>query len=137
MKMAKFIAGLTLAVGMFALVGCAPLHSKTNLAEVASRSQLNNVTTGDGTFENYTATGRHGATEIGIGVGIPLLFKFIELYPGKTNEDLLVDTANEAKKGGADAMINVTPARSLYTGFPFFIIGVYVDSNSGTGIKKK
>jgi hypothetical protein len=137
MKITKIVAGLTLAAGMFALVGCAPIHSKTNLAEVASRSQLSNVTTGDGTFENYTATGHHGASEVGIGVGLPFLFKFMELYPGKTNEDLLVDAANEAKKGGADAMINVTPARSLYTGIPFIIVGIYVDSNSGTGIKEQ
>ncbi len=119
------------------LVGCAPIHGKTDLAEVARRAELSNVTTGDGTFEDYTATGHHSATEIGIGVGIPFLVKLFEIYPAATNEDLLTDAAREAKAGGADAMINVTPNKTLYTGIPFFIVGIYVDSNEGTGIRSR
>jgi hypothetical protein len=34
-------------------------------------------------------------------------------------------------------MINVTPHTELYTGIPFFLVGVYVDTASGTGIKAK
>lgn len=133
----SIVGSIACAVLGVALVGCAPIHGKTNLAEVAQRSQLSNVTTGDGTFENYTATGHHSAKEIGIGVGLPGIGKFLELYPGETNEDLLAATANEAKAGGADAMINVTPSRTLYTGIPFIIVGIYVDSNEGTGIKRR
>jgi uncharacterized protein YbjQ (UPF0145 family) len=128
------IACVALAV---ALAGCAPVQSKTNLAEVAQRTKLSNITTGDGTFENYTATGHHTSKEIGIGIGLPGIGKFIELYPGKTNEDLLASTAEDAKNLGADAMINVTPSSTLYTGIPFIIVGIYVDSNEGTGIKRR
>jgi hypothetical protein len=34
-------------------------------------------------------------------------------------------------------MINVTPNKSLYTGFPFVFVGVYVDQANGTGIKRR
>ena len=109
----------------------------TDLSDVARDSGLSNVTTGDGTFEDYTATGHYTGTEIGIGVGIPMLVKLIELYPAQTNEMLLTSVADEAKADGADAMINVTPAKESYTGFPFFIVGVYVDKAEGTGISLK
>ncbi|CAN5204474.1 hypothetical protein BH09SUM1_BH09SUM1_33950 [soil metagenome] len=132
---------LILAVGALAVAslgaGCAYIPGGTNLKEVADRSSLSNVTTGDGTFENYKATGYHSATEVGIGIGIPFIGTLLELYPAATNEDLLTNTAKAAKEDGADAMINVLPATDFYTGFPFFILGVYVDTNHGTGISTK
>jgi hypothetical protein len=117
--------------------GCAYLPGKVNLAQVASDSGLTNVTTGDGTFENYTATGHYSGTEIGIGVGLPFLIKLFELYPAQTPEQLLTNIGTAAKEDGATAMINVTPNKSLYTGFPFVFVGVYVDQANGTGIKRR
>lgn len=121
------ILGLTMALGACATV------SKVDLASVAKSTSMKNITTGDGTFENYTATGYHKGKEIGIGLGI-FMWKFMELYPGKTNEDLLTDVAKDASQKGANAMINVTPACESFYGF---IIGLYVDSAKGTGIKTR
>jgi len=127
-----------LAVGLVLLLGgCAYLPSGTDLSDVADDVGMINVTTGDGTFENYTATGHFKGTEIGIALGIPYLIKFMELYPVQSNEDLLACIASDAKDDGANAMINVTPHREAYTGFPFFFIGIYVDQCEGTGIKTK
>lgn len=118
------------------LTGC-QLSSSTNLSEVARAAQLSNVTTGDGTFENYKATGHYKATEVGIGVGLPFIGKFFELFPAATNEELLTDAATAAKGDGATAMINVTPAAECYYGIPFIIVGIYVDHADGTGIAVK
>lgn len=134
--MFKF-AWVTLLVATVALTGCTSLGSKTDLAAVAQSNGLTNVTTGDGTFENYTATGRYDQTEIGIAVGIPLVAKLIELFPMYSNEALLGDAAMAAKADGATAMINVVPHCSTYTGLPFVFVGVYIDKAAGTGIKAK
>ena len=119
------------------LSGCAYLPGGTDLSEVADNVGLANITTGDGTFENYTATGHFTGTEIGIGIGLPCLFKILELYPVQSNEKLLEQMAQDAKDDGADALINVTPHQESYIGFPFVIIGLYVDKCQGTGIKIK
>lgn len=132
------LAGLLAVFAMVALMGgCAYMGGGTDLSDVADQVGMKNVTTGDGTFENYTATGHHTGKEIGIAVGIPFIGKFVELYPVRTNEDLLGDVAKAAKNDGANAMINVTPHSEFYTGFPLFFIGLYVDSAEGTGINAK
>ena len=119
------------------LAGCANIAAKTDLAMVAKDSGLTNVTTGDGTFENYTATGHYSSTEIGIAVGLPFLAKFIELYPTSPNEAHMTYIGKAAKEDGATAMINANPPKSFYTGFPFVILGLYIDKTDGTGIKVK
>ncbi len=120
------------------LSGCAHIPGETDLSDVARDANLGNVTTGDGTYEDYTATGHYTGTEVGIGLGLPILnIKFKEFYPARTNEDLLTDVARAASSDGADGMINVTPTRTCFTGFPFFILGVYVDQAEGTGIAIK
>jgi len=134
----KRISLLILTVGLaLVLNGCAYLPGGTDLSDVADEVGLSNITTGDGTFENYTATGHFTGTEIGIGIGLPGIGKFFEIYPQQSNEGLLSEAAQDAKEDGADAMINVTPHAELYTGFPFGIIGIYVDTCQGTGIKMK
>ncbi|HPB30864.1 MAG TPA: hypothetical protein PLB62_05375 [Candidatus Sumerlaeota bacterium] len=134
MKMTKLIL-LGLLVAMMA--GCAYIPGGTDLSDVADEVGMKNITTGDGTFENYTATGFYTGTEVGIAVGIPYLMKLVELYPVQTNEGLLQEVANAAKNDSADAMINVTPHKETYTGFPLGFIGIYVDYAEGTGIKTK
>lgn len=119
------------------MAGCAHIPSGTNLGQVAQDAGLKNVTTGDGTFENYTATGYHKGLELGIAVGIPFIGKFMELYPTQCNEAQLTKIATDAKADGADAMINVQPPEEMYTGIPFFIVGLYFDCAHGTGIKTK
>ena len=132
---------LMLAVGTLAIAAmsasCAYLPGGTDLSDVAQNAGLSNVTTGDGTFENYKATGHYTATEVGIGIGIPYIGTLLPLYPAASNEDLLTDTAKAAKEDGADALINVVPAKNFYTGIPFFFVGIYVDKNEGTGIASK
>lgn len=135
--MKKFLAVLSVVGVSAVLSGCAYMPGGTDLSDVADRVGMDNVTTGDGTYENYTATGHHTGTEIGIAVGIPGIGKFMELYPQQTNEGLLGDVAQEAANDGANAMINVTPHKEFYTGFPFFIVGLYVDRAEGTGISTK
>ncbi|MEN6624776.1 MAG: hypothetical protein ABFD69_00955 [Candidatus Sumerlaeia bacterium] len=122
---------------LMVLTGCMSIGSKTNLAQVAQESGLTNVTTGDGTFENYTATGRYDQTEVGIAVGIPFITKIMEILPMYSNEALLGDAAKAAKADGATAMINVMPHAEMYTGLPFIFVGVYVDKACGTGIKAR
>jgi len=134
----KKLTLLFLAVAVLATsTGCPYLGGHTNLAEVAKRSGMSNVTTGDGTFENYVATSHNTGLEIGFGFGLGFL-KLGEFWPARTSEDLLTDVATEAKQLGGDAMINVVPEKSFFVPiiFPGFGIGVYVDSASGTGIKK-
>jgi hypothetical protein len=129
---------LLLVMGMaFVLNGCAYLPGGTDLSQVADEVGLSNITTGDGTFENYTATGHFTGTEIGIGIGLPGIGKLLELYPVQSNEGLLKEVAKDAKADGAKAMINVTPHTEIYTGFPLGFIGIYVDRACGTGIKMK
>lgn len=125
------LCSLALALGLVAATSsCAYIGGGTDLSDVADENGMINVTTGDGTFENYTATGHHTGTEIGIGLGLPML-KLLELYPAASNEDLLSDVAGSASADGANAMINVTPHKSFFMGF---IIGLYIDSAQGTGI---
>ncbi len=40
----------------------------------------------------------------------------------------------EAMVASRPALINVTPHEELYTGFPFFFVGLYIDRAAGTGI---
>lgn len=128
--------GLTCVLGMFvALMGCVHIPGGTNLEQVAINSGLTNVTTGDGTFADYQAVGYYTSTEIGIGVGLGYGLKILELWPVQSNEEQMTRIADDAALAGANAMINATPPKSFYIGFPFFIIGIYVDSTSGTGIK--
>ena len=134
-KKVGLLATLALAVSLGS--GCAYIGGGTNLAQVARNSGLENVTTGDGNYPNYVATGHHTGVEIGIAVGIPFIIKLFEIYPAATNEDLLTDVAKAAKADGASSMINVAPNKDLYIGFPFGIVGLYVDSASGTGIRPR
>lgn len=135
--MRKAISLVTMLLVSVSFVGCAHIGGGTDLGQVADDHGLINVTTGDGTFENYTATGHHKSTEFGIAVGIPFLFKFMEVYPMQDNEAQLGRIAADAKEGGANALINVAPPDEFYTGFPFFIIGLYLDRAEGTGIATK
>jgi hypothetical protein len=131
------IAALLCAGALAMSTGCAYLGGGTDLSDVADAAGLSNVTTGDGEYSKYTATGYYTGTELGIAIGIPFILKLIEVYPAASNEALLTDVAKAAKADGAEAMINVTPHTELYTGIPFFLVGVYVDTASGTGIKAK
>lgn len=132
------LAAICLAVGAMT-VGCTSLPSQVNLKQAADAVQFRNITTGDGTFENYTATDYVASREIGIAVGIPFIGKLIELYPMQSDEEQLAGIARMAKQGNSstNAMINVTPPTDFYTGFPFIFVGIYVDSTSGTGIAAK
>jgi hypothetical protein len=122
---------------LLAVTGCKHLGSEVNLKQAATDAGLTNITTGDGTFKDYTATGYHKSTEIGIGVGLPFIGKFLELWPTQTNEQQLTMIAKDAKELGADAMINTCPPEECYWGIPFIIVGVYTDHTHGTGIDVK
>jgi len=136
--MKKTLLALACGLATTLSVGCAYIPGGTDLKQVSDAVGFKNITTGDGTFENYTATGHYTGTEVGIAVGLPFFLKLIELYPmGATNEALLQSVAESAKTDGADAMINVTPHTEMYTGIPFFFVGVYVDGAMGTGITTK
>ena len=135
--MKRFAVCLTVAVLAVGLAGCAHIPGGTDLGAVATENNMINVTTGDGTFADYTATGYHTGIEIGIAVGIPRLCKFMELYPVQDTEAQLSQVAQAAKANGANAMINVTPPQECYLGVPFWIVGLYYDVCSGTGIKTK
>lgn len=128
-KLAMSIAALGLAV---ASTGCV-FTGAVDLGKVATDTGMKNITTGDGTFENYTAVSYEKATEVGISLGI-FVFEIMELYPGKNAEALLMECAENAKEKGADAMINVSPEHAMFSGF---IIGLSIDSTAGTGIKTK
>lgn len=131
--MKKMLSILSIAALALSLGACATISS-VDLAAVAKQANMKNITTGDGTFENYTAAGEYKGREIGFGLGIPFI-KFLEIYPGKSNEALLTDVAKTAAtEGKANAMINVCPASETFAGF---IIGVYIDTCKGTGIKLK
>lgn len=126
-----------IAVSSAFMTGCLNLPSQVDLAKAANDAQVINITTGDGTFENYKATGYHTSTEIGFAVGIPGLFKFMEVYPKQSNEEQMAQLAKDAKSAGANAVINAKPPKEVYTGFPFFFFGLYIDKAEGTGIKTK
>lgn len=128
--------GLAVTLASVLATGCAHLPGKCDLAQAAKDAQLQNVTTGDGTFENYQATGYYTSTEIGIGVGIPFI-KLLELYPKQDNTTQMTQIAKDAKGAGATAVINAKPPSELYTGLPFFFVGLYIDKAAGTGIKGK
>jgi len=128
--------GFAIALMSVLATGCAHLPGKCDLAKVAKDAQLQNVTTGDGTFENYQATGYYTSTEIGLAVGIPGI-KLLELFPKQDDTAQMTQIAKDAKSAGATSLINVHPPRDLYTGLPFFFVGVYVDSADATGIKSK
>jgi hypothetical protein len=104
------------------------------LGKAAKDAQLQNVTTGDGTFENYQATGYYTSTELVIGVGFPGI-KLLELYPKQDDTAQMTKVAQDAKAGGATAVINARPPSGLYTGLPFIFVGLYIDKAAGTGIK--
>jgi hypothetical protein len=128
--MKKILSILSIFALAFSLGACA-MVSSVDLGAVAKQAKMKNVTTGDGTFENYTAVGQYKGREIGFGLGLPFI-KLLEIYPAKSNEALLTDAAQEASRAGANAMINVEPASENFAGF---IIGMYFDSCKGTGIK--
>lgn len=130
------ISTIALAACAF-FTGCANIPGGTNLGKVADDNGMVNITTGDGTFENYKATGYHTGTEIGLAFGLPFIGKFKEVVPTQSNEAQVDHIAKAAKTNGANAMINVTPPQETYYGFPFLIFGIYVDTTSGTGIKTK
>ncbi len=134
----KRMIQLGCVVAMAALLssGCAHLPGKCDLAKVAKDAQLQNVTTGDGTFENYLATGYHTSTEIGLAVGIPGI-KLLELYPKQDDTAQMTQVAKDAKTAGATDVIKAAPPKGIYTGLPFIFVGLYVDKAAGTGIKKK
>lgn len=131
------IAVAAVSVAAAFLTGCAHIPGGTNLGEVSKAKGMVNITTGDGTFKDYKATGYHTGTEIGLSVGIPGLVKFFEVYPKQTNEEQLGKLADSAKADGANAMINVASPEENYYGIPFFIFGLHVDKTHGTGISVK
>jgi len=128
--------GFAVACVSVMATGCAHLPGKCDLAQAAKDSQLMNVTTGDGTFENYQATGYYTSTEIGIGVGFPGI-KLLELFPKQDDTAQMTQVAKDAKSGGATAVINAVPPKGIYTGLPFIFVGLYIDKAAGTGIKSK
>ena len=135
MKKGIFAAVAVLVVTLF--TGCAHIPGGTDLGKVAKDNNMKNVTTGDGTFENYMATGYHTSTEIGLAVGLPGIGKFVEVFPKQSNEMQMDKIAKAAAASGANALINVQPPQETYLGFPFLIFGLYVDTADGTGIKVK
>ncbi len=128
--------GLVVSLAFALVSGCAHLPGRCDLGKAARDAQLQNVTTGDGTFENYQATGYYTSTEIGIGVGIPGL-KLLELYPKQDDTAQMTQVAKDAKADAATAVINAKPPSGIYTGLPFFFVGLYIDKAAGTGIKAK
>jgi hypothetical protein len=58
----------------------------------------------------------------------------LELYPKQDDTAHVTQIAKDAKKDGASAMVDVTPPKGIYTGIPFFFVGLYIDSTSGTGV---
>lgn len=133
--MRKMIALVTMLIASVSFVGCAHLGSQVDLDKVAQDYEMKSVTTGDGGYSSFANSGIHyRSLEFGIAVGIPIIFKFMELYPMQSNEDQIGQIAKEAKADGANALINVQPTRQLYTGFPFFIVGLYLDRTEGTGV---
>ena len=134
--MKTLVKGLAGVLAIVLLAGCAHLGGQTNLKQAAKDSGVTNITTGDGTFENYKATSYQTSTEIGIAVGIPFVVKLLELYPVQSDTEQMTQIGKDAKAAGATAVINAAPTKTIYTGFPFIFVGIYVDSANGTGIAK-
>ena len=135
--MKKSILAIFAVAVMALFASCQHIPGGTNLGKVNSDNGMKNITTGDGTFADYTATGYPTVTDIGFAVGLPGIGKVFEVWPTQSNEAQLDKLAKAAKADGANAMINVTPPQETYWGIPFIIFGIYVDSSSGTGIKAK
>ena len=135
--MSRSLVLLAVLVLVAGAAGCANLPGGTDLGKVAKDFEMKNVTTGDGTFENYTATGFHSSREVGLAFGLPGFGKFMEVYPKQDNAAQVCHIAWAARETGADAMINVQPPEEMYTGLPFIFFGLYVDRTHGTGIKTK
>jgi uncharacterized protein YbjQ (UPF0145 family) len=135
--MTKGILTALAASAMALFTSCAHIGGGTDLGAVAKDKGMVNITTGDGTFKDYTATGYHTGTEIGLAFGFPGIAKFMEVWPTQSNETQVGHIADAAKAGGANAMINVAPPKETYYGIPFLIFGIYVDTTEGTGIKVK
>ena len=133
-RMTQF--GFAMVLASLLAAGCAHLPGKCDLAQVAKDAQLQNVTTGDGTFANYQATGYYTSTEIGLAVGIPGI-KLMELFPKQDDTAQMTQIAKDAKSAGATSVINAKPPTGIYTGLPFFFVGLYIDKAAGTGIKSK
>ena len=83
---------------LLAVTGCKHIGSEVNLKQAATDSGLTNITTGDGTFKDYTATGYHKSTEIGIGVGLPFIGKFLELWQWRSAEPPRAGYVLEARR---------------------------------------
>ena len=128
--------GLCLMLTSILGAGCAHVPGRCDFAKAARDAQLQNVTTSDATFDTHQATGRYSSTEIGIAFGLPFL-KLKEIYPKQDNTAHITQIAKDAKKDGATAIVDASPPQGIYTGFPFFFVGLYIDSTSGTGIKSK
>jgi hypothetical protein len=128
--------GVSLMLMLVIGSGCAHMGGRCDLSKAAKDAQLQNVTTSDATFETHNATGRYTSTEIGIAVGIPFI-KMLEVYPQQDDTAQMTQIAKAAKKDGATAVVDAIPPKGLYTGFPFFFIGIYYENASGTGIKSK
>jgi hypothetical protein len=132
----KILLALLLAATTCVFTGCTTTGA-TDLSDVADATGLVNITTGDDIYHDYKATGYYQATEIGLAFGLPGFGKFMELVPALSNEDLLKKVADMAVQDGANGMINVNPHTEAYLGFPFGILGLYVDTASGTGVNHK
>lgn len=140
-------SGLAALILAFAVFGsaCAYNTFQTDLDQVAYEAGLMNVTTGDGEFSDYTATGYYEAYEWGLSFGVPVGISHLlgvphpikgwEIFPAKSNEELLGEVAKMAKADEAKALINVEPHYDFYSCFPLGFIGMYMDRASGTGIR--
>lgn len=141
--------GMAAMILALAVIGssCAYNTFETDLAAVADQAGMVNVTTGDGEFSDYKATGEYEAYEWGVSFGVPACLSYLlgvphpikgwEIYPNKSNEDLLLEVANMAANDGAKALINVDPHYDFYSCFPLVFIGMYMDRASGTGIAQR
>lgn len=134
--MRKAILLLLAVTVSFSATGCTYLGSETRLDEPAASVGFRNITTGDGTFENYQAIGHYAGREFGIGIGI-WGYKWMELYPVQSNEELVLQMAQQAQADGSDSMILVTAPTTVFIPIilPFAGIGIYWDKTAGTGIK--
>ncbi len=117
--MKKVLFAVLLLCSALVFSGCAYAFggSKVDLTQVANDSGLRNVTTGDGTYGDYQATGHYKGMDFGIAVGIPLLTKIVEIYPIRSAEELLTDVANEAAADGANGMRGLA-GRSTWAAAP-------------------
>lgn len=124
-----------MALSVFAflpLAGCVT-HWGVETTKNSVPHGIANFTTGDGTYENYTAQGRFNRTELGIGLGI-FTWMLVDLYPKVTAEELVSEVSADAKAAGSNAVINaeIMPRR-----FYGMIFGFYTAGVEGTGIATK